>query len=220
MGPRTRGSRPTARTIAGRAGLSTLFRAEPAAWAADSSRGARTPGRAKRGRARRAQARRARAQWGRVRRGRMTPPATRGLLAAARGFALGSRRPRHRFCAPCRPVGAGARLSAEGCRSGRTGRSRKPLYARAYRGFESHPLRQQVLDIAQFSIGIRTLGTVRGSPRAFATSAGASGTERARTLGLVRLYAHIFSCGHFRSPVQRSIADAKTLHCQPSLSLS
>jgi hypothetical protein len=31
---------------------------------------------------------------------------------------------------------------AEGCRSGRTGRSRKPLYARAYRGFESHSLRQ------------------------------------------------------------------------------
>ena len=30
----------------------------------------------------------------------------------------------------------------EGCRSGRTGRSRKPLYARAYRGFESHSLRQ------------------------------------------------------------------------------
>ena len=30
----------------------------------------------------------------------------------------------------------------ERCRSGRTGRSRKPLYARAYRGFESHPLRQ------------------------------------------------------------------------------
>lgn len=33
------------------------------------------------------------------------------------------------------------RTSAERCRSGRTGRSRKPLCAQAYRGFESHPLR-------------------------------------------------------------------------------
>ena len=30
---------------------------------------------------------------------------------------------------------------AERCRSGRSGRSRKPLYVHAYRGFESHPLR-------------------------------------------------------------------------------
>ena len=36
------------------------------------------------------------------------------------------------------------RRPAERCRSGRTGRSRKPLYACAYRGFESLPLRQQV----------------------------------------------------------------------------
>ena len=32
-------------------------------------------------------------------------------------------------------------MITERCRSGRTGRSRKPLYARAYRGFESLPLR-------------------------------------------------------------------------------
>ena len=31
---------------------------------------------------------------------------------------------------------------AEGCQSGRSGRSRKPLYPQGYRGFESHPLRQ------------------------------------------------------------------------------
>jgi ChrR Cupin-like domain len=36
----------------------------------------------------------------------------------------------------------------EGCRSGRTGRSRKPLYARAYRGFESHSLRHLVSALA------------------------------------------------------------------------
>jgi hypothetical protein len=29
-----------------------------------------------------------------------------------------------------------------GCRSGRSGRSRKPLCPRGYRGFESHPHRQ------------------------------------------------------------------------------
>ena len=33
---------------------------------------------------------------------------------------------------------------AERCQSGRMGRSRKPLYPRGYRGFESHPLRQPV----------------------------------------------------------------------------
>jgi hypothetical protein len=32
--------------------------------------------------------------------------------------------------------------SAERCRSGRSGRSRKPLWVCAHRGFESHPLRQ------------------------------------------------------------------------------
>ena len=39
---------------------------------------------------------------------------------------------------PSKPL----KCRSEGCRSGRTGRSRKPLYARAYRGFESHSLRQ------------------------------------------------------------------------------
>lgn len=50
-------------------------------------------------------------------------------------------------CAMVRPACPRAPWTApqarlERCRSGRTGRSRKPLYARAYRGFESHPLRQ------------------------------------------------------------------------------
>ena len=37
------------------------------------------------------------------------------------------------------------RARAERCRSGRSGRSRKPLYPQGYRGFESHPLRQRIL---------------------------------------------------------------------------
>ena len=32
--------------------------------------------------------------------------------------------------------------SQERCRSGRSGLTRNQVYARAYRGFESHPLRQ------------------------------------------------------------------------------
>ena len=32
----------------------------------------------------------------------------------------------------------------EGCQSGRSGRSRKPLSVQAFRGFESHPLRQSL----------------------------------------------------------------------------
>jgi hypothetical protein len=43
--------------------------------------------------------------------------------------------------AACRPG-----LLAERCQSGRLGRSRKPLYVQAYRGFESHPLRHSVRD--------------------------------------------------------------------------
>ena len=42
---------------------------------------------------------------------------------------------------------SGPRPGAEGCRSGRTGRSRKPLYPCGYRGFESHPLRQSFNDL-------------------------------------------------------------------------
>ncbi len=54
----------------------------------------------------------------------------------------------------------------------------KTVVRYAYRGFESHPLRQQVLDIADFSGGIRTGGTVRGSLRAFDADARAKVTER------------------------------------------
>ena len=46
-----------------------------------------------------------------------------------------------------------SRSQTEGCRSGRTGRSRIPLYACAYRGFESHPLRQ-IFDMFQ-TLGVR-----------------------------------------------------------------
>ena len=38
----------------------------------------------------------------------------------------------------------GHAFRAERCRSGRSGRSRKPLYPCGYRGFESHPLRQKI----------------------------------------------------------------------------
>ena len=44
------------------------------------------------------------------------------------------------------------RTSAERCRSGRTGRSRKPLCAQAYRGFESHPLRQLCVFLCDINI--------------------------------------------------------------------
>jgi hypothetical protein len=39
------------------------------------------------------------------------------------------------------------RALTERCRSGRSGRSRKPLYPQGYRGFESHPLRQTHLPV-------------------------------------------------------------------------
>src|ERR1700760_4327521 len=35
-------------------------------------------------------------------------------------------------------------VARERCRSGRSGRSRKPLCVQAYRGFESHPLRHSL----------------------------------------------------------------------------
>jgi hypothetical protein len=43
---------------------------------------------------------------------------------------------------PFPPRNFGADNLMERCRSGRSGRSRKPLCAQAYRGFESHPLRR------------------------------------------------------------------------------
>ncbi len=61
----------------------------------------------------------------------------------------------------------------ERCRSGRTGRSRKPLTAQAVRGFESHPLRQTG------SRGIRSgsRGTTKRRPPATAGERGPA-TER------------------------------------------
>ena len=46
-----------------------------------------------------------------------------------------------------RPRGNDKGLLAERCRSGRSGRSRKPLYPCGYRGFESHPLRHPNLSL-------------------------------------------------------------------------
>src|SRR5665648_390896 len=46
--------------------------------------------------------------------------------------------------AGCRGAPSKLHHASERCQSGRLGRSRKPLYARAYRGFESHPLRHEL----------------------------------------------------------------------------
>ena len=56
-------------------------------------------------------------------------------------------RPRPRLSLPALTT----RCLAERCQSGRSGRSRKPLYLHGYRGFESHPLRhhpRQAIDFA------------------------------------------------------------------------
>ena len=86
---------------------------------------------------------------------RTGPPARGGTKGAAAALTCRPRSPvaRPGRRGPCDGRGqwldtgsvAGAPGRAEGCRSGRTGRSRKPLYARAYRGFESHSLRQYQL---------------------------------------------------------------------------
>ena len=49
--------------------------------------------------------------------------------------------------APHDPAGAQRPVPslAERCQSGRLGRSRKPLWVQAHRGFESHPLRHALL---------------------------------------------------------------------------
>ena len=44
------------------------------------------------------------------------------------------------------PTLSASRFSTERCQSGRSGRSRKPLYLHGYRGFESHPLRHRFFD--------------------------------------------------------------------------
>ena len=57
---------------------------------------------------------------------------------------LGQARPCERtspYVCSARP---GTGTFAERCRSGRSGRSRKPLCVQAHRGFESHPLRQSL----------------------------------------------------------------------------
>jgi hypothetical protein len=48
------------------------------------------------------------------------------------------------------------RARAERCRSGRSGRSRKPLYPQGYRGFESLPLRQRVRMLPQTAASAAT----------------------------------------------------------------
>ena len=48
------------------------------------------------------------------------------------------------YSPPLRPRRAARSNLAERCQSGRSGRSRKPLWVQAHRGFESHPLRHTV----------------------------------------------------------------------------
>ncbi len=68
------------------------------------------------------------------------------------------------------------RRPAEGCRSGRSGRSRKPLYPRGYRGFESHPLRHSRRRGTGIQHSLREAGAVlfkgwgRRPPRPSATA--------------------------------------------------
>ena len=71
---------------------------------------------------------------GALRAAALPPPAPGSFLPRVRTGLL----PIRKYAAICPP-----RLSAERCRSGRTGRSRKPKYGQLYRGFESHPLRQR-----------------------------------------------------------------------------
>jgi len=68
--------------------------------------------------------------------------AIRGLPASPRPPSVlhRVRRPDYNPRLRSRPRPDGA---AERCQSGRSGRSRKPLCLRGYRGFESHPLRQR-----------------------------------------------------------------------------
>src|SRR5215831_19413078 len=59
--------------------------------------------------------------------------AARDILAGREGMVARTRSPPYKR----------GRKTTERCRSGRSGRSRKPLCVQAYRGFESHPLRQK-----------------------------------------------------------------------------
>ena len=67
----------------------------------------------------------------------------------------------------------------------------------AYRGFESHPLRQQVLDIQEKPSEIRTVGTHGGSLRGLAAGVIANVTERMPIGDFIRLCAAAFSAGRF-----------------------
>ena len=60
------------------------------------------------------------------------------------GAVAGGARLCHKL-ARIRPAQAKPSALAERCRSGRSGRSRKPEYGFPYRGFESHPLRHRAL---------------------------------------------------------------------------
>ncbi len=59
------------------------------------------------------------------------------------------------------PITRGGGL--ERCQSGRLGQSRKLLWVQAYRGFESHPLRQKV------EVGYLAVGRAEGDFMPFAT---------------------------------------------------
>lgn len=74
---------------------------------------------------------------------RVEPPNFRRFTRHFHPWRPATNQPAHAACAS----GFGcytAPLTAERCRSGRSGRSRKPLYLHGYREFESHPLRQLV----------------------------------------------------------------------------
>jgi hypothetical protein len=66
-----------------------------------------------------------------------------GRIVRWRGVGRG-KRVRYDTCLAIPAPTFGAEDLKERCRSGRSGRSRKPLCAQAYRGFESHPLRQRL----------------------------------------------------------------------------
>ncbi len=85
--------------------------------------------------------------------GRAEP--TAGSAAKAGDIDAGREGRQRRRVAPRRPPSyIAATQAAERCRSGRSGRSRKPKYGQPYRGFESHPLRQYV-EFPKELLGIR-----------------------------------------------------------------
>ena len=95
-----------------------------------------------------------------------------------------------------------APLTAERCQSGRSGRSRKPLYLHGYREFESHPLRQVVLSLPTSSRYQRRLAVFGGTSARTAVSSQTEGVASGSDFGL-----------RLSGPEQRSHC---ALSCNPS----